>query len=83
VLAARVLSPPLEKRGKGLYSHDVARTELPGLPRSPSAMTLSFLFAQDIAHARSVSAGVNVPTVLSLAGFQVIVIGRFWVIAED
>ena len=32
---------------------------------------------EDIPHAR-----VNVPTTLSLAGFQVTIIGRFWVTTE-
>jgi len=47
---------------------------------------LFFIFVQDIGHAH----GAYKPppasmsqTLLSLAGFQVIISGRFWVIAED
>src|SRR5208282_4857978 len=58
------------------------RDELGLLPESRSA---SLLFVQDIGHAH----GAYKPprdsmsrTLLSLAGFQVIITGRFWVIAE-
>src|ERR1019366_8201346 len=56
-------------------------------PQPPQSEDLLFLlFVQDIGHAH----GAYKPpresmsrTPLSLAGFQVILIGRFWVIAED
>ena len=55
-------------------------------PSRPRANNLLFLFfVQDIGHA---DGGYRPPresmswTLLSLAGFQVIIIGRFWVITE-
>ena len=54
-------------------------------PSRPSAMTCCLLFfAQDIAHVDGgySPARINVLVRSPLAGFQVIIIGRFWVIPE-
>jgi hypothetical protein len=57
-----------------------------GHPSFPSAMTLLFFFcAQDIAHAQGAykrSPRSQCPGLLPLAGFQVTLIGWFWVTPE-
>ena len=55
-------------------------------PRRPKAITLLSLFlVQDVAHIDGgyrPCVGLNVPSAWLLAGFQVIMYGRFWVITE-
>lgn len=78
----------LEVRARGLPPH--ARLALDA-PQRPAELAkrfylLSFLIAQDVGHlppADHESAGfVNVPRQAEVAGFQVILSGRFWVITE-
>jgi len=59
-------------------------------PKRPAELSerdylLFLFFIQDIAHADGAypPVGMSRTLALSLAGFQLIIIGRFWVITED
>ena len=80
-------SSRFQVRAGGFATDSGRLLDAPQRPTQPSQSQdlLFLLFVQDIAHAHG---GYKSPRVsmsqtsLSLAGFQVILIGRFWVIAE-